>query len=134
MSAARIVGGIIIWIVGFFFGLFLYFTIIGALFAIIIWAVFFLVGILVMLIEGGETVVVHNESGYGSRYHDYEPREKETKVVEKIVVKCPKCGAKNEEHAKFCNICASPLGPDHEELLARLDKAAKNMSKDSKKD
>jgi hypothetical protein len=134
MSAGRIVGGIILWIVGFFLGLFLFFSIIGAFFAFIVWAVFFLVGIFVMLIGDGDTIVVHNEPGYGSRYRDYEPREKETKIVEKIVVKCPKCGAKNEEYAKFCNMCASPLGPDHEELLARLDKAAKNMGKGSKKD
>lgn len=35
---------------------------------------------------------------------------------------CPKCGARNDYHAKFCKICATPLGLDQKEIIDGSDK------------
>ncbi len=43
------------------------------------------------------------------RHHKIERTEYVNKVEEKVYIRCPKCGTKNEEHIKYCKECGSPL-------------------------
>jgi disulfide bond formation protein DsbB len=106
--------GALIWIVGFFLGLVLILTIIGVFIGIIIWILFFIIGLAAMF-AGGKTVVVQQASPPAQSHTIVMPAsqfQQQPTIVEKVVVKCPKCGTKNDEDSDFCKKCGKSLNPE----------------------
>ncbi|MBN2517337.1 MAG: zinc ribbon domain-containing protein [Candidatus Altiarchaeota archaeon] len=105
--------GVAVWIVGFFLGLFFILTILGVIIGIIIWVVFFMIG-LVLIAAGGKTEVIIQQLPQQSQHTiglSNQPQIPEPHVIEKVVVRCPYCGTKNDEDSEFCKKCGKSLNP-----------------------
>lgn len=73
---------------------------------------------------GGWVMIIVGVIGYIALSASGPPKQKENapkkesgkepsppKTVEKVIVLCPKCGARNEEDAEFCKKCGGRLRP-----------------------
>jgi ribosomal protein L40E len=73
----------------------------------------FIIG-LAMLIAGAavgggkeKEVIIHREPQ--PIHHTIISPQPHTRVIERVVVKCPNCGAKNDEDSEYCKKCAESL-------------------------